>query len=261
MSGAHRPWTRDALDSALVEQGHGGRALVVVPAWNEAEALPAVLVELSSKIPGVDVLVVDDGSTDGTADLVRRSGTASVVSLPFNVGVGGAMRAGFLYAERNGYRAVVQCDADGQHDPADIARLLAELDAGLDVVIGARFAGVGTYQVGGFRRIAMKFLASSLSRITGTRLTDVTSGFRASSARAVAVFAREYPPEYLGDTIESLVVARRAGLSIGQLPVELRERQGGTPSQSSFKSVIYLGRAVLVLGLAVLHRGAGKDDA
>ena len=249
------------LDSVLVEQGHAGRALVVVPAWNESEALPAVLVELRDKIPDVDVLVVDDGSTDGTADIVRTSGTASVVSLPFNIGVGGAMRAGFLFAERNGYRAVVQCDADGQHDPADIERLLAELDSGLDVVIGARFAGVGDYRVGGLRRIAMRFLASSMSRITGTRLTDVTSGFRASSARAVSVFAREYPPEYLGDTIESLVVARRAGLSIGQLPVELRERQGGRPSQSSFKSVVYLGRAVLVLGLAVLHRGAGKGDA
>lgn len=250
---------RHGLDSPSMELG--GRALVVVPAWNEAEALPGVLDELRTAIPEVDVLVVDDGSTDGTADLVRLAGTASVVSLPFNVGVGGAMRAGFLYAERNGYSAVIQCDADGQHDPADIVRLLDQLGGGLDVVIGARFAGVGDYKVNGFRRLAMKFLAATMSRITGTRLTDVTSGFRASSARAVSVFAREYPPEYLGDTIESLVVARRAGLTIGQLPVELRERRGGTPSQSSFKSVIYLGRAVLVLGLAVLHRSAGKGDA
>jgi glycosyltransferase involved in cell wall biosynthesis len=244
-----------------VEQTREGRALVVVPAWNEADALPGVLRELVSTLPDLDVLVVDDGSTDGTADLVRQGGSASVVSLPFNIGVGGAMRAGFLYAERHGYHAVIQCDADGQHDPADVPKLLALLDGGLDIAIGARFAGIGDYHVGGFRMVAMKFLASSLSRMTGTKLTDVTSGFRASSARAVELFAREYPPEYLGDTIESLVLAQRAGLRIGQLPVRLRERQGGHPSQSSLRSVLYLGRAVLVLGLALLHRRDDKDDA
>lgn len=249
------------LDSGPVSQGRSGRALVVVPAWNEAEALPGVLAELHEKLPGIDVLVVDDGSTDGTADLVRATGTARVISLPFNVGVGGAMRAGFLFAERHGYGPVVQCDADGQHDPADVPRLLAELDAGLDVVIGARFAGVGEYHVSAFRRFAMRFLAVSLSRLTRARLTDVTSGFRASSPRAVRVFAREYPPEYLGDTIESLVVAERAGLRVGQLPVQLRERRAGRPSQGVVRSVAYLARAVLVLGLAVLHTSTGADEA
>ncbi len=230
-----------------------GRALIVVPAWNEAESLPSVLSELRDLVPDIDVLVVDDGSTDGTAEVVRRHGTADVASLPFNVGVGGAMRVGFLYAERNGYDAVVQVDADGQHDPADVRRLLAEVERGVDIVIGARFAGVGSYRVGGSRRLAMRFLAFSLSRIASTNLTDVTSGFRANSPRSVRLFARDYPPEYLGDTIESLVLASRAGLSIGQVPVELRERRAGRPSQSVAKSLVYLGRAVLVLWLAVLH--------
>ena len=242
------------VDSRPVQQT-GDRALVVVPAWNESESLPSVLAELRGLASHIDVLVVDDGSTDGTADVVRAHGTP-VVSLPFNVGVGGAMRAGFLYAARHGYAAVIQVDADGQHDPADVPRLLAELDDGADVVIGARFAGVGDYKVGGARRVAMRFLAGSLSRIAQVPLTDVTSGFRASSRRAVELFADEYPPEYLGDTIESLVIACRHGLAVRQVAVELRPRLAGTPSQNSFKSIVYLGRAVLVLGLAVLHRGS-----
>jgi len=232
---------------------------VVVPAWNESEVLPSVLAELRQHVPHLDVLVVDDGSTDGTTEIVRADGSAQVVTLPFNIGVGGAMRTGFLYAERHGYRAVVQVDADGQHDPADVLRLLEQVDAGLDVVIGARFAGVGDYHVGFLRRAAMRFLSVTVSRIAKAKLTDVTSGFRASSARAVGLFAREYPPEYLGDTVESLVLAGRAGLTVSQVPVQLRERQGGRPSQGVFRSIVYVGRAVLVLGLALLHRADDRD--
>ena len=234
---------------------------MVVPAWNESEVLPSVLAGLRQHAPDLDVLVVDDGSVDGTADVVRATGLAEVVTLPFNIGVGGAMRTGFLYAERHAYRAVIQVDADGQHDPADVLRLLEQVESGLDIVIGARFAGVGDYRVGWLRRSAMRFLSASVSRIARARLTDVTSGFRASSPRAVELFAREYPPEYLGDTVESLVVAGRAGLAIGQVPVHLRERQGGRPSQGVLKSVVYVGRAVLVLGLALLHTTRPRDES
>jgi glycosyltransferase involved in cell wall biosynthesis len=243
-----------------VDQRCADRALVVVPAWNESEVLPSVLAELRLHVPQLDVLVVDDGSTDGTTEVVRADGSAQVVTLPFNIGVGGAMRTGFLYAERHGYRAVVQVDADGQHDPADVLRLLEQIDAGLDIVIGARFAGVGDYRVGLLRRAAMKFLSVTVSRIAKAKLTDVTSGFRASSARAVRLFAREYPPEYLGDTVESLVVAGRAGLRVGQVPVQLRERRGGTPSQGLVTSIVYVGRAVLVLGLALMHSTRPRDE-
>ena len=238
-----------------------GRALVVVPAWNEQDGIAAVLAEIAARIPGVDVLVVDDGSTDRTAEVARSTGVAEVVSLPFNIGVGGAMRTGFLHAHRSGYDAVVQVDADGQHDPADVPRLLAEVAAGTDVVIGARFAGVGDYRVRGLRWWAMRILARSVSRVTGTPLTDVTSGFRASSARAVALFAAEYPPEYLGDTVESLVLAARAGLSVGQVPVAMRARQVGQASQGPLLASVYLSRAVLVLGLALLHRGSRKEGS
>jgi glycosyltransferase involved in cell wall biosynthesis len=242
--------------------------LVVVPAWNEAEALPATLDSIRRSVPSLDVLVVDDGSSDGTGELARQAGadaeaasTIKVVTLPFNVGVGAAMRTGFLFAQRHGYTAVVQVDADGQHDPSDIPRLLERLDAGADVVIGARFAGTGDYDVRGPRRWAMRLLAGAVSRVARTPLTDVTSGFRASSSQAVQLFAREYPPEYLGDTVESLVLASRAGLAVAQVPVSMHPRQGGQPSQSVLRSTAYLGRAVLVLALSLLHLPRSKGDA
>ena len=228
------------------------RALIVLPAWNEEQALGGVLRELAATLPGTDVLVVDDGSTDGTRGVAQLA-DVPVLSLPYNLGVGGAMRAGFLYAERHAYDAVVQVDADGQHDPADVPRLLAGL-ADADIVIGARFAGVGGYLVRGPRWWAMRLLARSLSRRAGVPLTDVTSGFRATSRRAVRLFAATYPAEYLGDTVESLTMATKAGLVVRQVPVAMRPRSHGNPSQSPLKAAVYLSRAILALGLASVRR-------
>ncbi len=237
------------------------RLLVIVPAWNEREALPGVLAELADALPHADVLVVSDGSTDGTADVARASGTAMVLDLPLNLGVGGAMRAGYRFALREGYDATVQVDADGQHDPADVARVVASLDElGADVVIGARFAGVGSYTVRGPRKWAMQVLSGVLSRSAGTRLTDTTSGFRASNRRAIRLFADEYPAEYLGDTVESLVIACRAGLVVRQVGVEMRARTGGTPSHNPAKAAIFLGRALIALVIA-LSRPLGQVPA
>jgi glycosyltransferase involved in cell wall biosynthesis len=233
---------------------------VIVPAWNEREALPGVLAELAASLPHADVLVVNDGSTDGTADVARATGTAMVLDLPLNLGVGGAMRAGYRFAAREGYDAAVQVDADGQHDPADVQRVVAALADGADVVIGARFAGVGTYSVRGPRRWAMSVLSGVLSRIAGTRLSDTTSGFRASNRRAILLFADEYPAEYLGDTVESLVIACRAGLTVRQIGVEMRPRAGGTPSHNPAKAALFLGRAVLALVIA-LSRPLGVAPA
>lgn len=234
---------------------------MIVPAWNEREALPGVLAELARELPDADVLVVNDGSTDGTADVARASGTARVLDLPLNLGVGGAMRAGYRFAAREGYRAAVQVDADGQHDPADVARVVAALDEeGADVVIGARFAGVGAYQARGPRRWAMSVLSTVLSRIARTRLTDTTSGFRASNRRAIRLFADEYPAEYLGDTVESLVIACRSGLTVRQVGVQMRPRAGGTPSHNPVRAAIFLGRAMLALLIAV-SRPLGQAPA
>jgi glycosyltransferase involved in cell wall biosynthesis len=162
-----------------------------MPAWNEEASVAGVIAEVYASLPGIHCLVVDDGSTDRTADAAEQAG-AVVLRLPFNLGVGGAMRAGFTYALRYGFENVVQIDADGQHDPAGVYLLLDALhDA--DLVIGARFAGQGDYRTRGPRRWAMVVLARSLSSTTGTRLTDSTSGFRASGPRAVRLFAEHYP--------------------------------------------------------------------
>ena len=222
-----------------------------MPALNEQESVGTVVREVFAKVPGVDVLVVDDGSTDATSEVARRAG-ARVAVLPFNLGVGGAMRVGFRYALENGYEAVVQVDADGQHDPGEVPLLLAELgDA--DVVLGARFAGEGAYTVGGPRRWAMVVLSTFLSSTAKTRLTDTTSGFRASGPRAVRLFAEHYPAEYLGDTIESLVIAARAKCVIVQVPVAMRVRAGGRPSHNPFKAAAYLGRATMALFFALMR--------
>lgn len=239
------------------------RLLVVIPAWNEELALPGVLEEIdelrrtADDLPAADVLVVSDGSRDRTAEVARQHGVA-VLDLPINLGVGGAMRAGFKYAYRHGYDAVVQLDADGQHDPRAIPDLVATAHAEhADVVIGARFAGAGSYSARGPRRAAMRLLSVVLSRVTRTRLTDTTSGFKLAGRRALPVFAADYPAEYLGDTVESLVLAARAGLVVRQVPVAMRPRQGGSPSHGPFRAAVFLLRALLALSIA-LSRPASR---
>ena len=228
-----------------------GRVLIVIPAWNEELALPGVLHEVATVLDGFDVLVVSDGSTDGTARVARQAG-AVVLELPFNLGVGGAMRAGFKYALRHGYDAVVQLDADGQHDPRGVPDLIDVLvQQGADVVIGARFAGRGDYQARGPRRWAMRVLSTVLSRVARTRLSDTTSGFKVSGPRALPLFAESYPAEYLGDTVESLVIASRAGLKVREVPVVMRVRAAGTPSHNPFKAAVFLLRAFLALVVAL----------
>jgi glycosyltransferase involved in cell wall biosynthesis len=230
------------------------RVLIILPAWNEEDGLPSVLREIQEQLPYVDTLVVDDGSADNTASVAKAAGSA-VAQLPFNLGVGGAMRLGYRYAQQHGYDVAIQVDADGQHDPAYIPALLDRLATGeADLVIGARFAGDGNYKVGGPRKWAMKLLSVVLSRITRTKLTDTTSGFRACNRPLIEFFARWYPVEYLGDTIESMVGAARSGFTVRQVPVSMRARTTGTPSASPFRAMVYLSRAGLVLLLAMIRR-------
>ena len=223
----------------------------MVPALNEQDSVGAVVRSVREAMPGVICLVVDDGSTDATAAVARRAG-ARVISLPFNLGVGGAMRAGFRYARDHGYRVVVQVDADGQHDPRYIPELVARL-AEADVVIGSRFAGVGEYGARGPRRWAMHVLAFAVSRVADRRLDDVTSGFKANGPAAVRLFAQTYPAEYLGDTVEALVIGARAGLRLAQMPVEMRPRQGGSPSHQPLRATLYLLRAGIAFLLALMQ--------
>jgi len=220
-------------------------ALVAIPAWNERGSIAEVIAKVREHHADVDILVVNDGSTDDTGVLAKEAG-ARVVSLPFNVGVGGAMRTAFLYAQRHGYRAVVQVDADGQHDPADLQRVLDGLvDA--DVVVGTRFHPDSMYFVGGPRRWAMVLLSKALSRMNHGRISDPTSGFRSAGPRAIALFAVEYPADYLGDTVGSLAIAIRNGLTIRETPVTMYFRQTGRPSKNALWSALYLGRATLAI--------------
>lgn len=243
----------------MLDEGPAPRVLVIVPAWNEQESVGDTIVEIAVTLPHADVLVVDDGSGDQTAAHAEAAG-AMVCRLPFNLGVGGAMRAGYRYALRHDYDIAIQIDADGQHDPSYVAKLITLLD-GHDIVIGARFAHEGDpYVVRGPRKWAMVVLASVLSRLAHTRLTDVTSGFRVSGPRAIRVFASHYPAEYLGDTVESLVIASRTGCRIVQEPVVMRPRARGQASQSPIKAAIYLARAMAALGLATVRKWPAHFD-
>ncbi|MEU4530563.1 glycosyltransferase family 2 protein [Micromonospora ureilytica] len=231
---------------------NGKRTLIIIPALNESGSIADVVGEVRGELPGVDVLVVDDGSTDRTAAVAAAAG-AKVAKLPYNLGVGGAMRLGYRYARDHDYEVAIQIDADGQHDPRYVPKLVDLLDDN-DLVIGARFAGEGDYNVRGPRRWAMVMLSAVLSRVARTKLTDTTSGFRAANRRVIEMFATWYPAEYLGDTVETLVHTARRGYRIRQVPVAMRKRMAGTPSHSPAKAMVYLGRAFAVLTLALIRR-------
>ena len=234
------------------------RELVAIPAWNEQGSIADVIGKVKKHRPQADVLVVNDGSTDDTAKRAEEAG-AAVVSLPFNVGVGGAMRTAFLYAKRHGYQALVQVDADGQHDPADLDHLLDGLGEA-DVVVGTRFHPESMYFVGGPRRWAMVLLSKALSRMNRGVISDPTSGFRSAGPKAIDLFAIEYPAEYLGDTVGSLAIAIRRGLVVREAPVTMYFRQVGRPSKNALWSALYLGRASLAIIATGLKGHTPRSD-
>jgi glycosyltransferase involved in cell wall biosynthesis len=227
------------------------RVLVVIPAYNEAGSIALVIAGVRAEAPFADILVVDDGSTDGTAGIAEDLG-ATVARLPYNPGVGGAMRTGFRHAQREGYDAVVQVDADGQHDARYITALVAGLEHD-DLVVGARFAGAGDYVVSGPRWWAMRAIAAVMTRLVGVRLDDATSGFRAAGRRAIPVYAHHYPTEYLGDTLETLVIARKSGLRVAQVPVAMHPRLSGSPSRGFAGSALDLARACAVVTMGLVR--------
>jgi glycosyltransferase involved in cell wall biosynthesis len=219
--------------------------LVIIPAFNEESTVGRVVTEvLSHALP---VLVVDDGSADSTSQQARAAG-ATVVRLPVNLGVGGALRCGFRWAVENGYTCVVQCDADGQHSPELIPALIrfAE-DNQFDLTIGTRFLGGSEFTSSPIRRIPMRVMARLASRAAGTTLTDTSSGFRAIREPLLSEFARRFPVHYLGDTFDVTVEAGRQGFHIGEMPTKMHERAGGVPSSNAFWSIIYLLRSFAVL--------------
>lgn len=229
------------------------KLLIAIPALNEEASIEEVINQIRLDLPDATPLVIDDGSKDRTAHIARECG-AIVISMPFNVGVGGALRVAFKYAVANDFDYVLQIDADGQHLPSEAFQLLEKASSD-SIVVGSRFRNPnGNYDVSGARKTAMVLLALITSKICKTKLTDVTSGFRLASGSAVKLFASDYPREYLGDTVESLIIAHNAGIPISEVSVNMRHREHGTPSQNLIKSSWYLFRALLMISLATIKK-------
>lgn len=231
-----------------------GRVLVVIPCWNEARNLGEVLRELRAARGGDDVLVVDDGSTDGTAALARQLG-CRVVELPLHLGYGAAVQAGVKYGLRRRYGAVVTFDGDGQHDPADIAPLLEAVADGADLALGSRFLADGSYRGGLTRRVG-RALFSALSRaLTGLALTDPTSGLKALGARGQALFALARFPDRFPDA-DALVLARRSRLAVAERPAHMRPSLNRASMHGGTRAVAYTFNMLLSLLVAALGREA-----
>ena len=227
--------------------------LIVVPAFNEAGSISEVLTELKSF--SYHVLVVSDGSSDTTSDIARSMGVR-VLDLPLNLGVGGALRAGFRFAVKERYTAVVQVDADGQH-PADeiINLIMAANDNHAQLVIGSRFLSDGTsMDVGVTRRLVMRILANSSSRATGTNITDTTSGFRIICEPLLTKYSKSFPTNYLGDTYEAVVAAGRSGYKVIEIPAALRERTSGQSTASIAQSVQFTIKGIVTALLRIHQR-------
>ena len=227
--------------------------LVVVPAFNESKSIGQVLDQISSH--GFETLVVNDGSIDATADIARQRGSR-VVSLPLNSGVGGALRCGFRYAAENGFTAVIQCDADGQHLPnhlIDLFNATNQTDA--HMVIGSRFGSISTTHDPSFvRRFAMWALAKVAQRATKHKITDSTSGFRLIRQPLLGELAVNLPMYYLGDTFETVVVAGRAGYHIEEIGVAMAPRMHGRSSSGNVRSILLIGKVVTTVLLGIHFR-------
>ena len=228
------------------------KTLVIIPALNEEASIAHVIGLIHEHAPWADVAVINDGSIDRTAAIAQDNG-AIVLSEPYNVGIGAAVQTGFIYAERNGYQVTVQNDGDGQHDPSEIPRLVGDLMAsGADLVVGSRYIEDRGYITPRSRRTGILILAHVISFVTRQRVTDPTSGFRASSRRTIALCAHLYPHDY--PEPEALVMLYRAGLKLREIPVTMNPRYGGTSSITPIKSGLYMIKVLLAIVIDVMRR-------
>ena len=228
------------------------KILVIVPAYNEEKSLAGVVRDLREHVPHADILVVNDGSRDRT-ELVARGLGVIVLGLPFNLGIGGAMQTGYRYARNNSYDITIQFDGDGQHVASEITTLLTGLQQGTtDIIVGSRFLELGDYRPTFFRRLGIWIFSTVLSTILRMRVTDTTSGFRAANHRVIEFFARNYPEDY--PEVESLVLLHRAGMTIGEVPVVMRERTGGRSSITPIRSAYYMVKVLLAVFIDLLKK-------
>ncbi len=225
--------------------------LVFIPAWNEEASIEAVVADVREHLPAAEILVVDDGSTDATTARARECGVL-VATLPFNQGLGAALQTGYLYALREGYDCCAHLDADGQHPAAEVARLLAEVEADrADLVIGSRYrdpdapAESDDYRPTFSRRIGTSVFRFFLTLATRQRFTDTTSGMRAANRRVMSLFSENYSPDFA--EIESLQLAVRQGLRVEEVPVRMLERTGGSSFLTPLRSAFFIFKGVVVL--------------
>jgi len=234
------------------------RLLVVIPAWNEAASIGSVVAAVRRELPEAVTLVVNDGSTDDTSAEARRAG-ARVMDLPDNLGIGGAVQAGYLYAVREGFEVVARIDGDGQHPPSEILKVLAPvLEGRADLAIGSRFLEAGDYRPSRARRAGIRLFAWLLSRICGQRLTDTTSGFRVSGRLATAHMADRLPCDY--PEVESLISLRRAGYTLCEVPVEMADRAEGISSIGWTRAVYYVLKVLLAVAVDLCAKPHGSRE-
>ncbi len=227
--------------------------LVVVPAYNESATIADVIAALREHAPRFDTLVIDDGSTDDTYERATRAG-ARAVRLPFNLGIGGAVQTGFVYAREHGYDFLAQVDADGQHDAAELEQLISAMaDENVDMVCGSRFlTDDHRYPAPISRRTGIHIFAFVLSRLVGMRISDPTSGFRLYNRRAIELFARDYPHDY--PEVEAILLMHAHRLRSCEIPVRMRPRLTGESAISSTQSVYYMVKVLLAVFVGLFRR-------
>ncbi|MBI1318170.1 MAG: glycosyltransferase [Candidatus Hydrogenedens sp.] len=222
------------------------RVVVLIPAYNERATIASVVHQIRDAAPGYDIAVINDGSRDDTAAIVAGLDGAVLLDLPCNLGIGGAMQTGYIYALRQGYDIAVQCDADGQHPVDQLERLVGRvLDGTADVVIGSRYVADTGYQPSFVRRLGKSLLSRWVDALIGGGVTDTTSGFRAMNSRAFSIFAHSYPEDY--PEPEALVILHRHGLRVAEIPVRMLPRQGGESSIRPHSALYYMVKVALAI--------------
>jgi glycosyltransferase involved in cell wall biosynthesis len=232
-------------------------SVLILPAFDEAERLAGVLAAVARAATGCEVVVIDDGSRDGTAAVAARAG-ATVLRHPFNLGYGAALQTGYKYALARGARLLVQMDADGQHDPQEIAALVAPIERGeRDLVVGSRFLEPGSYRMG-FARSLGRLLFAALARAAGLHVSDPTSGFQAMNRRVLEVYARDFFPADYPD-VDVLLAAFRHGLRVGELPVRMSQGTRSSTLHGGLRSFYYVYKMLLSTWSASRVRGRSES--
>lgn len=228
------------------------KTLVIIPAYNEENSIGEIIAKIRESAPLADVVVINDGSTDATSIVAQEAGVY-VIDLPHNLGIGGAVQTGYIFAEEMEYDIAVQVDADGQHDPAEIPRLISPLLKGkADMVVGSRYAEDKGYEVSLTRRLGAFVLASVISLIVHQKVTDPTSGFRAVNRDVIEFCAVEYPHDY--PEPETMVLLHRAGFAIQEIPVSMSQRRGGRSSITFLGQFYYLSKVLLAILIGLLRK-------